>query len=74
MRSFIIILIIVPSLCFAEVEEDFTGYKTGEMMNQTRDALLSYELVQHKTNYWGQRLEKMLFGNYAHKFFLLSRI
>ena len=66
------IILSLPSLCCAEVEEEFTGYKPVKMMTETRDALLSYELVQEKTNYWGYRLEKMIFGDHVDKFLIFS--
>jgi hypothetical protein len=66
------ILLTIPSLCFSEVEEEFSGYESGKMMTETRDALLSYELVQEKTTYWGYRLEKILFGDNAEKFLIFS--
>jgi hypothetical protein len=68
----ILILLTLPSLCCAEVDEDFTGYETGTMMNQTRDALLSYDLIQEKTNFWGKKLEKMLLGGYTEKFLIFA--
>jgi len=72
LRYLILFLLTLPSLSFGQDGESFSGYGTGKMMNQTRDALLSYELIQEKTNFWGQKLEKMLLGGYTEKFLIFA--
>jgi hypothetical protein len=72
LKYFTTILFIFPCLCFAQLDEGFTGYETGRMLSETRDALLSYELVQEKTNFLSQKLEKMLLGGYTEKFLIFA--
>lgn len=69
-----LILFLLPLISYAEFEthSSFEGYKTGVMINQTRDAILSYDFVQEKTEYWGNRLEKILLNDYSEKIILIS--
>lgn len=77
LKLLICLIFILPCFCLANSEEsyvdqEFTGYNSSKMVRQTRDALLSYDLVQQRTNYWGKRLEKMIFGEYAENFLFLT--
>ncbi len=80
-----VIIFTIPALCFAEyttsyeVEDEFSwdndqfiAQKPGRMMTETRDALLSYELVHEKTTYWGKRFERALFGDHVEKFLIFT--
>jgi len=55
-----------------EYSSGFQGYKSGAMLNETRDALLSYEIIQQKTQYWGNRVEKLLLNDYSEKIFIMA--
>ncbi len=55
-----------------EPEADSQEYSDGKMFRQTRNALMRYELVQEKSEYWGKRLEKMLLGEYAEKVLIIA--
>ena len=72
MKYIITIIFIFPALCLASFDKEFTGYETSKMLSETRDALLSYEIIQQKTNFLSQKLEKMLLGEYTEKFLIFA--
>lgn len=74
--SLLFILTLCPFVCKAQLldesEAEYRDYSDGKMFRQTSNALMRYELVQQKTEYWGDRLEKMLLGEYAEKVMVIA--
>lgn len=73
--SLLFIFTICPLICKAQLLEpktDFQDYSDGKMFRQTRSALMKYELVQQKSEYWAERLEKMILGEYAEKVMVIA--
>lgn len=71
-----ILFIICPMICKAQLLDDSEignhSYGNGKMFRKTRSALMKYDFVQQKTEYWGKRLEKMLLGEYAKKLLIIA--
>lgn len=70
--SIIFSFILCPIICKAQVLEKSPDYSEDKMFRQTRSALMKYELVQEKSKYWADRLEKMLLGDYAEKVLVIA--
>lgn len=65
------------SVCFANVvldeeESRNRNFSDRAALRQTQQALMGYEIVQQKTQYWSKRLEKTLFGEHAEKFMIIA--
>lgn len=70
-------ILFLSQLSFASLNFDDDSFSKNEYsgsdaLRNTQDALMGYEIVQEKTNYWTKRLEKKLFGDYADKFLILA--
>lgn len=49
-----------------------SAFSADGMLDQTKDALLSYKLVKERTNFFARRLEKKLLGQYSKEFLLVT--
>jgi len=70
----VLFLSICPFICFASdsfIEGDI-DYSDGKIFRHTQSALMQYEVVQEKSKYWADRLEKMLLGDYANKVLIIA--
>lgn len=69
-----VIFTMCPFLCWADYQFGTKPpeYSNGKMLRTTQNALMQYELIQTKSEYWGRRLEKMLLGTYAEKLIFVA--
>lgn len=69
-------ILMAPVFCYAQMLEELPqeekSYGDGKMFRQTQNALMKYEIIQEKSEYWGNRLEKMLLGDYADKVLIIA--
>lgn len=77
MKYFVVlVLFIFCPVCMAQFASDSstksTEYSDQKMFRQTRNALLKYDFIQKRTEYWGKRLEKMLLGDYGQKVLIIA--
>ena len=73
----ILFLALAAPLCLiavsSEAQED-GGKMEARMLKKTKDALMSYEIVEKRTDEILHKLEKSAFGEYAEKFAILAPI
>ena len=70
-------ILLCSSVCFANLnlDEEEAGrsrFNSEDALRNTQDALMGYEIVQKKTQYWTKRLERTLFGDHADKFLIIA--
>ena len=53
-------------------DQNTTSYSEVKMLRNTRDALLSYDIVQERKEYWETRLQNLIMGEFAEKLIFLS--
>jgi hypothetical protein len=77
--SILFIFILCPTVCCADyrLEDDTDSdaprrFSEVRMLSEARNALMGYEIVQEKTQYFTNRLESVLLGEYSEKFLILA--
>ena len=55
-----------------ETEEPLVGVNNGQMMNNTRDALMSYDYIVERSDYLIYKFKQLTFGEYADKVMILA--
>lgn len=55
-----------------EQDEPEVSISQGDAANKTRDALLSYDLVEERANYFARKLRRMTFGEYADQVMIVA--
>ena len=57
---------------FPVEEQNYIEYSDGKIFRSTRNALMKYDLIKEKSDYWGRRLEKFVLGDYSEKFLVVA--
>jgi hypothetical protein len=69
----IVLILLFSFSVFASVfDSEFDGYSSKVMMNQTRDALLSYSFIKKRTKRITKDIERKVLGEYTEKLFLIA--
>ncbi len=71
MKIFFILLFSLPVFS-STFDNDFDGYSSKVMINQTRDALLSYSFIKERSQKLTKDFQEKVLGDYADKILLIA--
>lgn len=70
--NFILIFYFSAQAYELEEEESQVGVSNARMMDQSREALMSYDFIVERSNYLIYKIKKLTFGEYADQLLILA--